>query len=96
MNISIYTLSNHSLTHPLFAIKNSHLPLRSSPFCVVMGLLMLSTTWFPYTAGSTLSVRNYMDDVAAIAVVNTAIAFGLGSCVSISFSMYRNKGVSAH
>jgi hypothetical protein len=58
----------------------------------VLGVFILIWCWFSFNAGSTTSVSNGADRVAALAAANTAMASGCGSVAGMFFSWYRSRG----
>ncbi len=72
------------------------MPPRSSPANVVIGLFTLVASWYPYVAGSLMTVHGGMVTVCSRTVDTTSIGLGFGSITSLLISLVKNKGVSFH
>ena len=76
----------------VFSASGAYFPVRSSPTTAILGVFILIWCWFSFNAGSTTSVSNGADLVAALAAVNTAMASGAGSVAGMLFSYGRSGG----
>ncbi|CAE7867511.1 amt-3, partial [Symbiodinium sp. KB8] len=77
----------------VFTSSGRYLPIRASPLNAAFGTLILWYCWFEFNSGSTITLTNGRDIVAAIVSWNTGLASGAGTAAALLLSYARSRAL---